>query len=463
MVKLLSNLKEIHISNCDGMEEVVSNRDDEDKNEDKEMETLTTTLFPHLDILMLWHMNNLKQIGGAGVDSKSHGQSKCSEVDVVSWYLCQYPREIRIAYYAAGRMERLQVLSIAYCTSMIEVFETKEINDNNISDCSSIIDTISRSTDIAMHKFPNLKILKIDECELLENIFTFSILESLNKLETLTISRCKAMKVIVREEHGEQMTTSSKDVVLPHLKSIELDRLPNLADTIPSLDGISSQPTISEGRTWTFHNLIECDLGEYIYDEKKIFPFNELKQMQKLETINAKHTSYVEEVFEIATEVTNNESQTVVKFPKLREVEFDNLPRLKHIWKSNPWRILEFPNLTRVSIVECGSLEHVFTYSMVGCVMKLRELHIAKCKNMKAIVKEEEHCDADVSDIKFPCLKSLKLETLLVIEGFFLWKEDLLLPSLNTLLKAMPKNNGFQRGACSCSKANRRRDKFWLL
>ncbi|XP_076933432.1 putative disease resistance protein At5g05400 [Bidens hawaiensis] len=236
MAKLLSSLKIVRILCCDGMEEVVSNRDDKDE-ETKMYTAINTTiaLFPHLDILNLTLMENLKHIGGGvtkDATNVSHSQSKFSQLDVVHWSLCQYSRQIYIEgchalscviqSYAAGPMQ-LQELSIVRCNAMEEVFETKEINDNNISGCSSSTATMKNSI---VYKLSNLKTLKVSACDSLGNIFTFSTLESIKKLETLEISMCKAMKVIVKEEYGEAM---NKDVVIfPKLKSIQLGGLPNL-------------------------------------------------------------------------------------------------------------------------------------------------------------------------------------------------------------------------------------------
>ncbi|KAI3745659.1 hypothetical protein L6452_08062 [Arctium lappa] len=70
--------EDIHIWDCDVIEEVVSNRDDED--EELVASTNTRTiLFPHLDFLKLWHLPNLKRIGGSKEISSTtliHDQSK---------------------------------------------------------------------------------------------------------------------------------------------------------------------------------------------------------------------------------------------------------------------------------------------------------------------------------------------------------------------------------------------------
>ncbi|KAJ0762622.1 putative P-loop containing nucleoside triphosphate hydrolase, leucine-rich repeat domain superfamily [Helianthus annuus] len=71
MAKLLLNLKEIEIKWCNGMEEVVSNRDDKDE----EMTTTytTTTFFPHLHSLSFQRLQNLKRIGGGVIAKSSTG------------------------------------------------------------------------------------------------------------------------------------------------------------------------------------------------------------------------------------------------------------------------------------------------------------------------------------------------------------------------------------------------------
>ncbi|KAI7739978.1 hypothetical protein M8C21_000042, partial [Ambrosia artemisiifolia] len=125
----------VEIWDCDGMEEVVSNRDDDDEELTSSSYAQTVaTLFPRLHLLRVINMKNLKHIDGQSqttTDDVSHGQSVVSQVDVVSWSLCQYSREIYISkcdalssvipYYAAGQTVKLQELSIYECASMMEL------------------------------------------------------------------------------------------------------------------------------------------------------------------------------------------------------------------------------------------------------------------------------------------------------------------------------------------------------
>ncbi|KAI7734680.1 hypothetical protein M8C21_009098, partial [Ambrosia artemisiifolia] len=244
--------------------EVVSNRDDDDDDDEELTSSSVATLFPRLHLLQLHYMKNLKHIDGQSrttTDDVSHGQSKVSQVDVVSWSLCQYSREIGIdecdalssviPYYAAGQTVKLQELSISGCASLMEVFESKEITGNNTSSCSnSNAVAISRPTSSIVHKLPHLKMLRISRCDCLENVFTFSTLGSLKKLEKLRIRKCGAMKVIVREEVPEDTMTLSKNVVFTSLKSIELDGLPNLTEYV-KIEDCPQMTVFTSGRSTT--------------------------------------------------------------------------------------------------------------------------------------------------------------------------------------------------------------------
>ncbi|KAD7477339.1 hypothetical protein E3N88_00475 [Mikania micrantha] len=416
MFKFLSGLKRLMIYYCHGMEEVVSSRDDDDHDHDDEaLTTSATILFPCLDLLILVGLSNMKHIGG--------GVAKCSTKIEIKH--CRSLSTV-IPSDAARQMQKLQELTIENCKSMVEVFDSKEIN--NIGSSSSNVDqgsvSLPRTKTITNlhHELTNLKILDISRCDLLEYIFTFSTLESLKKLEELSIRLCKAMKVIVREEHGEE---SSSKVVFPRLKSIKLDDLPNLAGFFIGMN------IDFEWRSLDYVMIKDCPQMMVFTSGESIAP-----KLKYIHTWLGKHDlecglNFHQEVFE----VTSNESPTVVTFPKLREVDLYRLNDLKYIWKSNQWSRLEFPNLTRLTIVRCTTLEHVFTASMVGSLIKLQELIIRRCSKIEVIVKkEEEECDGKVGEIMFPCLKSLELVSLASLKGFCFGKDDLLFPSMNTLV-----------------------------
>nr|KAJ0221957.1 hypothetical protein LSAT_V11C200052260 [Lactuca sativa] len=334
MVELLSNLKKLHIERCDGIEEVVSNRDDEDEEMTTSTHT-TTNLFPHLNSLTLRFMRNLNSIGGGGAKDEGSNeisfnntttttavldQFELSEAGGVSWSLCQYSREIIIyechalssviPCYAAGQMQKLQVLTVMYCDGLKEVFETQlgtSSNKNRKSGGDEGNGGVPRvNNNVIM--LPNLKILRIENCDGLEHIFTFSALESLRQLQELKIEDCYRMKVIVKkeeDEYGEQQTTttttkgasssssssssSKKVVVFPCLKSIVLVNLPELVGfflgknefQMPSLDKliITECPKMmvfaAGGSTAPQLKYIHTELGRHALDQESGLNFHQ--------------------------------------------------------------------------------------------------------------------------------------------------------------------------------------------
>ncbi|KAI7752887.1 hypothetical protein M8C21_000046 [Ambrosia artemisiifolia] len=505
MAKLLSNLKTIDIDWCYSMEEIVSNRDDKDEEITATYET--TALFPHLHSLVLFEMKNLKRIGG---DAGVRNEIKFSQVNIVSWSLCQYPREIRIHL----------------CSELVEIFETQGITNNGGFGSHSDIDegragtdtttlAIPRLENIHVPQLSNLKKLVIYECDLLQHVFTFSTLESLKQLEELAISKCSAMEVVVKKENEEQR----KVVVFPHLKSIQLRSLPNLQGFFLGMNGFewplletvviekcpqmvvfTSGASIAPKLTY-----IRTELGKHILDEgglnfdlttesqqvpsaesttlcsllfkqfpacyfrnlieliprwddkchKSLISSDDVPHLQKLERILLEYFSSLEVVFEVeAKEGENSESQTILQIPNLTQLEFRRLFCLEYIWKRNHHHnnrtVWLFPNLTTMIIDQCRCLNYVISSSMVGSLQQLQHLHVSSCRQMKEVVKVEEEdleCDAKGKEIVLPCLKSLKLARLDRLEGFYLGMEGFSLPSLHNLeIMGCPNIKVFSRG-----------------
>ncbi|KAF5754955.1 putative leucine-rich repeat domain superfamily [Helianthus annuus] len=308
MAKYVSNLKWVNIDECDGFEEVISDRDDENG----EITTSTssyknTTFFPHLDFLVLSNLSSLKRIDGGDIRRRSgqisstiadtiHDQFQSVQVIIgACWSLCQYPRQISIdncdtvsnliPWYAAGKMKRLEKLKIKFCKTMMEVFESDSINnDNNNVNVeegnAALTSPTLKNNAIVVPQLSNLKIVCIIGCDILSHVFTFSTLESLKQLKELRVEKCYALQVIVKEESE----TSSKVVVFPRIETLELDDLPNLEGFFlgmnnfrwPSLDNVmindcpqllvftsgeSKSPKLRYIRTSLGKHSLECGLN----------------------------------------------------------------------------------------------------------------------------------------------------------------------------------------------------------
>nr|GEV94324.1 disease resistance protein At4g27190-like [Tanacetum cinerariifolium] len=439
LIKILFSLEHINIYRCDAIEEVVSNGDDEYEEVATSSQT-NTTFLPRFDYLHLSDLPHLKRIDGP---------VKCSRVGFAFPSLCQYSRNIEIntgktlatliPFSAVGKLQKLEELKIISCRSLREIFEIKRVNKNG-SDSANVGDgigdilpgvTIPRSANMTLLELPNLKILRIINCHLLEHIFTGSTLDGLKQLIELTIEKCNAMQVIVKED-GQH---ASKTVFFPRLKSLTLTDLPNV-------EGFFF------GTNEFLWSILDEALASIVLNVVSTFhcPMHHMGRFssiaQNLEKLHIRRkyrqSSYkkVNEIFEVV-DLDNddvNEKQPVVVFPKLKEVTLEALDSMRYIWKRSRWITLNFPNLTKVLIDGCALLEHVFTCCMVRSLLQLHELEISRCCNMEVIVKKTEDSDTRATDVVvFRSLKSIKLGSLPNLKGFCLGMEDFLWPSLDTL------------------------------
>nr|XP_043622427.1 uncharacterized protein LOC122594016 isoform X2 [Erigeron canadensis] len=263
----------------------------------------------------------------------------------------------------------------------------------------------------------------------------------------------------------------------------------------PSLDGsTTSLPPISP-RTrmpWFYNHLIKADVRDrWVGNPRFIIRHNELQHLQKIEKMKISWCSAVKEIFE-TFEMSSGLNQQTHSVLEVREMEFSRLSDIKCLWKSKQWTVLKFPNLTRLSIVGCYKLKHVFTISMVGSLLQLQELVISYCGEMEIIVVEDEKEDEDENDeedeqnndrkededddgrrlngdhkkderehdddrreneVEFPCLRSLTLRDLWSLKGFCLGMETIHWPSLDTLeIRDCPKITTFTNGKSTTPK-----------
>ncbi|GJT61689.1 NB-ARC domains-containing protein [Tanacetum coccineum] len=472
MIRILSGLEHINIYRCDAIEEVVSNGDDEYEQVATSSQT-NTTFLPRFDYLCLSYLPHLKLIDGT---------VKCSRVGFAFPSLCQYSRNIEInncetlatliPFSAVGKLQKLEELKIISCRSLREIFEIKRVNKNG-SDSANVGDgigdilpgvTIPRSANMTLLELPNLKILRIINCHLLEHIFASSTLDSLKQLIELTIEKCNAMQVIVKED-GQH---ASKTVFFPRLKSLTLTDLPNVEGFFFGMNeflwsildevkiyGCPKMMTFTSGRSMTPKLLyIHTGIGKHSLECGLNFPLSNASH-ENLEKLHIRRkypqSSYkkVNEIFEVVDLENDdvNEKQSVVVFPKLKEVTLEALDSMRYIWKSSRWITLNFPNLTKVLIDGCALLEHVFTCCMVRSLLQLHELEISRCRNMEVIVKKTEDSDTRATDVVFRSLKSIKLGSLPNLKGFCLGMEDFLWQSLDTLeIKDCPQITVFTCG-----------------
>ncbi|KAD7478956.1 hypothetical protein E3N88_02092 [Mikania micrantha] len=412
MVKYLSNLKSLFIHRCDGIEEIISSRDDAaDANEEENVasstsshQISTTFLFPQLNVLSLQDLPCLRSFDDAG--DTIHHQSQLSGealINACRLSLCQYPKKITIS--SCGAISVVIPWYIWNCKTVTKLFDEGSESGTTLTTPTVLLKTTNHVLHVP--QLYNLKHVEISGCDLLSHVFTFSTLESLKQLKLLSVTNCNAIQEIVKQEINE--TTSSKDdhvVVFPRLTTLKLENLRNLKGFFlgknkfrwPSLDtliindcpqlmtftyGVSETPKL---------NYISTRFGKYGLDDCGL-------------SFHGKINEYTQTTFPASSSYVTDSKGTTFSFHNLIEIEISRQD-VETLIPSNV--LLQLQKLEKICITICDKL-----------------------KEIEVIVKEQEESEAKMTML--PRLKSLELSKLGSFKGFCLGKENFSLPLLDSL------------------------------
>ncbi|GMP85105.1 hypothetical protein CsSME_00038395 [Camellia sinensis var. sinensis] len=311
----------------------------------------------------------------------------------------------------------------------------------------------------------NLTSLTLSNCDELESMFSLSIARDLMQLQILKVYKCCKMEVLISsEEEGDQneiasTTTETTDkIVFPKLDYLYLRDLPSFTAICKAINGIEL-PQLNQLNLWWIPKVNSfCNTSDSNYDTIQplfnkvelitlehlsivgmdnvieiwprelqpkvrdiiiylcrklsniLFPSDVIKGMQSLERLEMAWCQSVEVVFDLEGIIVREGYPDVV-LPSLTKLVLLYLPKLTHVWKNNLLRIPSFQNLTSLTVVGCCSLRYIFSSSQAKLLVKLREIAVAECGVLEAIVNEEPKVDDEVATniIMFPQLNSLKL------------------------------------------------------
>ncbi|CAL5351125.1 unnamed protein product [Camellia sinensis] len=310
----------------------------------------------------------------------------------------------------------------------------------------------------------NLTSLVLKRCDKLESMFSLSIARDLMQLQKLSVTECCKMEVLISSEEGDQneiasTTTETTDkIVFPKLDDLYLRDLPSFTAICKAINGIEL-PQLNQLDLWWIPKLNSfCSTSDSNYDTIQplfnkvelitlehlsivgmdnvieiwprelqpkvremiimrccklsniLFPSNVIKGMQSLERLKVAWCQSVEVAFDLEGIIVREGYPDIV-LPSLTKLVLLYLPKLTHVWKNNLLRIPSFQNLTSLTVVGCSSLRYIFSSSQAKLLVKLREIAVAECGVLEAIVNEEPKVDDEVATniIMFPQLNSLKL------------------------------------------------------
>ncbi|KAI9394025.1 hypothetical protein POPTR_005G042900v4 [Populus trichocarpa] len=209
----------------------------------------------------------------------------------------------------------------------------------------------------------NLRILKVESCHRLKNLFSVSIARRVVRLEEITIIDCKIMEEVVAEE-SENDTADGEPIEFTQLRRLTLQCLPQFT---------------------SFHSNRRQKLLASDVRSKEIVAGNELGTSMSL-------------------------FNTKILFPKLEDLMLSSI-KVEKIWHDQ--HAVQPPcvkNLASIVVESCSNLNYLLTSSMVESLAQLKSLEICNCKSMEEIVVPEGIGEGKMmSKMLFPKLHILSL------------------------------------------------------
>uniref|UniRef100_A0A3N7EXT3 Disease resistance protein At4g27190-like leucine-rich repeats domain-containing protein n=1 Tax=Populus trichocarpa TaxID=3694 RepID=A0A3N7EXT3_POPTR len=218
----------------------------------------------------------------------------------------------------------------------------------------------------------NLRILKVESCHRLKNLFSVSMARRLVRIEEITIIDCKIMEEVVAED-SENDAANGEPIEFTQLRRLTLQCLPQFTSFHSNVEESSA----SQRR----QKLLLAGDGR----SKEIVAGNELGTSMAL-------------------------FNTKILFPNLEDLKLSSI-KVEKIWRDQP--SVQSPcvkNLASIAVENCRNLNYLLTSSMVESLAQLKKLEICNCKSMEEIVVPEDIGEGKMmSKMLFPKLLILSL------------------------------------------------------
>ncbi|KAF7143687.1 hypothetical protein RHSIM_Rhsim05G0217600 [Rhododendron simsii] len=342
MLPLLKSIETLEVSGCPEMEVIVVLEKREEETQEATNKDMIIVL-PVLRSLKLLNLENLKGI-------------------------CAFKSNDRLCFNVQVAFPALEELIIS------SVLNITEIWDNNLLQPESFC--LPRS--LGIQGCEKLRSLKVKGCEKLMNMVPSHMLPLLKSIETLEVSKCPEMEVIVvlEEKEKETQEATNKDIIVfPELTSLTLKKLKNLK-------GVCA----------------------YKFEDRLCF-------------------------------------NVQVAFPALEELSIDKLPNITKIWDKNLLQpesfcllrssgVRGYEKLRSLNVKNCKKLINVVPSHMLPLLKKIQTLGVFNCPEMEVIVvlekRDEETREAANNDtiILFPELELLIIQGLENLKGVCAYKSE---------------------------------------
>ncbi|KAF3951171.1 hypothetical protein CMV_023150 [Castanea mollissima] len=331
--------------------------------------------------------------------------------------------------------------------------------------------------------FQNLTSIDVYGCHKLRYLFPPTVAKLLVELQRIDIWECDMIENIVQRDGEEEAEgiilfpklTSFNLLLLPNLMSFsiepysfewpsiekidlykcpkfktygklqkinwELDSIPQ--DQEPCLEGVprgrNDSPMVAsdQGTTKKFQGsssvnkegiLTKDPRANDIDNNSKTWPFfpsHLIVCLKNLKTMKLSRNDSLEVIFQLE-ELKVEESHVAPVLDQLRELELSDLPKLMHIWKKGPERIMGFGNLRLLDVSRCNSLTYLFSPSIARLLVMLEKIRVLDCEKIEEILARAEEEEEEKERHMAPVLDQLRELVLMYLPKLeHIWKKGL--------------------------------------
>ena len=144
-----------------------------------------------------------------------------------------------------------------------------------------------------------------------------------------------------------------------------------------------------------------------------LFPSHMIESLRNLESIKLWRCDSLEVIFQL--EELNAEESRVLD--QLTELDLSYLPKLKHVWKKGPERIMGFRNLRFLAVWACNSLTYLLSPSIAKLLVMLEDIRVDNCERIEEILERARE-EEEEKEISFTQVKSILLKDLPKLKCF---------------------------------------------
>ncbi|CAO2818869.1 unnamed protein product [Amaranthus hypochondriacus] len=296
------------------------------------------------------------------------------EIKEIKIELCDNLNTVLPISYVVHGLQKLEIINIKKCANLQQVFgehcEEHEAEGSQLLEHNNQKSNVQLSSlvELDLIFLPNLKCIwngpeqncslknleriRLEKCDTLTSLFTLNLARSLQKLQYLAIVQCEALEIFINEDDQDEAISKSKKS-FQEIKEIEIISCPRL---------------------------------------KTLLPVSFVQNLSNLKRILIDDCAELEQVFgdsdvEVLTKMNNEESDS--QLMNLVELDFALLPKLKRIWNSRQQNCL-LRNLELIKLKECDTLTSVFTPTQARSLHKLQYLLIDTCQALETIITKDD-------------------------------------------------------------------------